>query len=206
MSTINVQISKAKQELQISVEDFMALDVNVQIYILEQGFGKVLNAATSKLTKEKVAEEGLTDEQVADQAMGLVAKRMDELKAGKVKRTRSAGKGKVPGVVMTEARRLAKNIIKAAIKASGERISAYEPKVITEAANEYLTQHPEVIEQAAASIEQAKTLAGVADVSGIHTDAKRVAKLDAKKVKKGKSDLPVIPQKAKPPAMHATSH
>ncbi len=206
MSTINVQISKAKKELQISIEEFMALDPDVQIYILEQGYGKVLNAATAKLTKAKIDEEGLTDEQVADQAMGLVNKRMDELKAGKVKRTRSAGKGKVPGVVMTEARRLAKNIIKAAIKASGERISAYEPKVITEAANEYLEQHPEVIEQAAASIEQAKTLAGVADVSGIHTDAKRVAKLDAKKTKKGKADLPVIPQKAKPPVVHATSH
>src|SRR5207244_2361268 len=45
---------------------------------------------------------------------------------------------KVPGVVMTEARRLAKNLIKDEIKKAGGKISSYEPKDITTAANSYL--------------------------------------------------------------------
>lgn len=50
--------------------------------------------------------------------------------------------------IMSEARRRSKNIVKAQIKALGHRISDYDSKTITEYANLYLADHPELIEQA----------------------------------------------------------
>jgi CHASE3 domain sensor protein len=172
----NVKISKAKAALTV---EFDELPDAVKVYIVEEGLKKVLNSATTKVTAATVPDE---DQRVA-QAMAMAEKRLEALKAGKVSARASKSDGKVPGAVMTEARRQAKVIIKAQIKAANKRISDYEAKAITEAANLYLQDHPELIEAARVSIEQANALASTTafDISGIPASPAKIAKNNAKK-------------------------
>lgn len=172
---IKVKIAKAKTNIEVLFED---LPPDIQLYIVEQGLSKVLNAATAKVTKANTESEA----QLAELALAEANKKLDKLKKGDLKRS-SKSDGKVPGVVMTEARRLAKNIVKASIKAQGQRISDYEAKAITEAASIYLGEHPELIEQASASIEASKNLATAAavNVSSIPVSEVKRAKNEAKK-------------------------
>lgn len=213
-----IKIAKARTALDV---EFDELPGDVQQYIVEQGLSKLLNSATAKVTKANEPDET----KLAEQALGLANKKLDSLKAGSFKRTTKSD-GKVPGVVMTEARRLAKNIVKAGIKAAGQRISDYEAKAITEAANAYLAQHPELIETAKASIEASSsvTSAAAVDIAGIPISAEKVAKNEEKKAKAkaetaaknaGKPGSqrsaikhqakPVVPVRRPPPEQH-TAH
>lgn len=163
-----IRITKAKKDLDIAWNE---LPPEVQMWLVEQGLSKVLNGATSKVTAANTPDENSRGEQ----AMGLAQKKLDALRDGKFKRS-SKSDGKVPGVVMTEARRLAKTVIKAQIKAKGKKISDYEAKAITEAANTYLAAHPELVEQARASVDANAKIAEAAavDVSAIPVSDKRV--------------------------------
>lgn len=157
-NTFKIKISKAKADLEV---DFDALPPNVQLYIVEQGLGKLLNGATAKETAATTPDEATR----AANAMGLAQKKLDSLMAGKIVARKAAGDGKTPAVVMTEARRLAKNIVKAGLKAKGKKISDFTAKAITEAANLYLTDHQDLIAQAKASIDAANALASTAEVN-----------------------------------------
>ena len=57
-----------------------------------------------------------------------------------------------PFTLRTQARHTAFNIIKRKLKAQGVKLASIERSTITAAANEYLQQHPELIEQAAETI------------------------------------------------------
>lgn len=178
MPTFKIKISKAKADMEV---DWDALPANVQQYIVEQGLSKVLNAATAKETKDKTPDNATREAN----AMALAAKRLDGLKEGKTG-TKKSSDSKVPGKVMTEARRLAKQIVKQAIKAGGGKVSDYTAAQITEAANLYITQHQEIIQKAEANIKAADDLAGVAaaDISGLKADPKLVAKREAENAAK----------------------
>lgn len=182
MPTFVIKIPKAGANVSV---DWDALPDNVKLHVIEQGLGKLLNAATTKITAALVPDEA---ERKA-QALSLANKRLDGLNAGKVTSRASSKDGKVSGVVMTEARRLAKNIIKAQIKAAGEKISHYEAKAITEAANAYLSEHPELIESANASIEASKALAATAgvNVQAIPVSQEKVKK-SAEKLAKARAE------------------
>lgn len=204
-----IKIAKAEQVVEVAWVD---LSDDVRTYIVEQGLSKVLNSATAKETKATTPD----DTTRKANALALANKKLDSLKRGEFKRTKAAGK--VPGAVMTEARRLAKNIVKAAIKAAGEKISDYEAKTITEEANAYIDQHPELVAQAEASIAAAQDLAAKTGVNvksipvsekkkaaRIEANAKKRAETAAKdagkpgpqasKLKKGAT---VVPPKARP--------
>lgn len=169
-TAMKIKISKAKADL---VVDFQSLPVEVQLYIVEQGLSKVLNSATAKETAATTPDET----QRGLNAMGLAEKKLDSLKAGKLVARKSSGDGKTPAVVMTEARRLAKNIVKAGLKAKGKKISDFTAKAITEAANLYLADHKELVDQAKASIDAAAALAASAEVNvdAIPVDPVKVA-------------------------------
>lgn len=171
----NIKITKAKTSIAVEFDD---LPDEVKVFIVEQGLSKLLNGATAKETSATTPDETAR----AANSLALANKKLDALKAGQFKRT-SRGDGKVAGVVMTEARRLAKNIIKAGIKKEGKRISDFEAKAITEAANAYIGEHPELIETAKASIEaNAKLAQSVAvNVAAIPVSPAKVAKNEKKK-------------------------
>jgi hypothetical protein len=176
MATIfKIRITKAKADLEV---DFDELPKEVKLAIVEKGLAAFLNGATAKETTKTTPDEAVR----AENAMALANKKLDALKRGELKAARAKSDGKVSGVVMTEARRLAKNIVKAGIKAAGHKISDYEAKAITEAANAYIEEHPEIVQQAQASVEAAKALAAATSVpvASIPISHERVAKREAK--------------------------
>jgi hypothetical protein len=180
MTTFYINVPKAKAKLEC---DFESLPPEMQLAVVQAGLEKIVNSGTTKATKADYPVE--TELQAV--ALELAGKKLDALKSGEFKpgKRTSATSGKVAGVVMTEARRLAKNIVKAGIKAQNKRISDYEAKAITEAANLYLEEHPELIEAAKASIEASNNLASTAavDVNHIPVSAEKVKKNEEKKAK-----------------------
>lgn len=171
----HIRVTKAKQDLDV---DFRSLPPEVQHYIVEQGLSKLLNGATSKWTAASEPDEAKR----AANSYAEAQKKLDSLKAGKTGARASKSDAKVSAQVLTEARRLAKAVIKAQIKANKEKISDYKPKVITEAANAYLSAHAELLDQAKANIAQAEKLAEAAsvDVAGIPKDPELIKKREAK--------------------------
>jgi len=83
---------------------------------------------------------------------------------------------KVSGVVMTEARRLAKEVVKNEIRAAGMKISHVEASEITKAANEIIASDPSYIETAQANIEaRTAKVVSVNIKSLVHESPKLVA-------------------------------
>lgn len=182
MTELSIQIVKAGQEISFFFEE---LPPEVQMEMVKAGAKLMLNQATSKLTKAKIEEEGLTEAQVTEQAMALATKRLDELKAGKVKRTRVAGKGKIPAGVLQEAIRRKKIFLKTKIKAAGQRISDYTSKALTDAAKQLAMEDTEMLALVAAEVAKANELAKATDFD-IHVlpiDPVKKAKNDAKRKK-----------------------
>lgn len=181
-TVFNIMVTKAQQTLQVVWDD---LPQPIKLRLIAEGIGKLLNAATAKVTKSSTPDA----ESLKAQALGLAQKKLDSLHRGELRAKAVKGQGKASGVVMTEARRLAKNIIKAQIKAAGKKISDYETKAITEAANGYVTKHPELIKQAEESIAAAKALAEQAsnieaDVAAIPVSASKVKAREEANAKK----------------------
>ncbi len=134
---IKVKITKGGgQEMEVNTAD---LPDPVYRAALAIGLKDLLNRGMSKIASSKnLSEDDKTKAQAA--AMAQAEKNLANLKDGKLPRMVGVktGDGKVPGVVMTEARRLAKNLIKDEIKKAGGKISHYEAKDITSAANALL--------------------------------------------------------------------
>lgn len=179
--TFQIKITKAKANLEVK---FSELPPEIQMAVVEKGLSAFLNGATTKVTAATDPDEATR----SANAMALAEKKLDSLKAGKLVTRTSKSDGKVPGVVMTEARRLAKNVIKAGIKAAGERVSDYTASAITEAANAYLEEHPELVTQAQANLEAVNKIGGNADAlkslvaqTGIKKDPAKVAANEKKK-------------------------
>jgi len=108
---------------------------------------------------------------------------------------------------MTEARRIARQIVKDQIKAAGEKVSHYTAKAITEAANGLIEADPTILETAKANLaaaskkvgDQAKAKAALAK-AGIKVDPKLVAKAEAAKKEKKKEAVPLSAKQAAIPA------
>src|SRR5678815_4288031 len=109
MTDFTIKIAKAKRDIVVTWDN---LPDSVKAYVVEQGLSKLLNAATTKIKKDETDAEA--------KSFALVEKKLENLVAGNIK-TRSA-KTKVSGAVAAEARRLAKAIVKAGIKAKNKKI------------------------------------------------------------------------------------
>lgn len=195
MANIEVAITKAKSTLSVDTSVFSD---EMFEYIVARGLRDILNGGMSKVTAKDIPNE----EDRKAEAMVIAAKRLEELVAGTLKRVGGKVK-KASGAVMTEARRLAKALVKDAIKASGGKISHYEASEITKAANALLEtpQGKDILAQAEANLaERSKTPIGI-DIGGlIKPSEKLVAKAKADNEKK-KSTLSAkqagMPAKAK---------
>ena len=81
---------------------------------------------------------------------------------------------------MTEARRLAKEVVKNEIRAAGMKISFVEASVITKAANELIAADPSFIENAKANIEARSAVKSAINIANlVHESPKLVAKAEA---------------------------
>lgn len=179
MAILSVPITKGKGAIDV---DTSAIPEDVYAEALLQGLKVLLNRGASKITKETYPE-------AVELQAAAMAKAQDQLALvldSKIKFTGSKASNKASGEVMTEARRLAKNIIKDEMKRAGIKISHVEPKEITAAANELLKADPSLIETAKANLE-ARKATPVSDKISIKSLIKEspalIAKAEEKKAK-----------------------
>lgn len=199
MASLQIPITKAgNKKIEVDTD---VLPLEMYQLVVEEGLKVVLNKKMSKIMVKGLADEKLAEAQQA--AMDIATKNLADLMEGKVRRGRAAAGTKVAGVVMTEARRLAKEIVKNEIRAAGIKVSHVEASEITKLANQLIEADPSLIETAKANIEARKeTKVSINIASLVHVSPKLVAKAEAEKEAK-KSTLSktqagkVAPRKAK---------
>lgn len=180
---INVPITKAgNAPIEVDLDN---LPDDMYKLALAEGLKVMLNAKMSKISTAKLEGEALAEAQAAAMAKAeenLAAVLEGKYTKGRATAARDASGAKVPGVVMTEARRLAKAAVKDAIRAAGMKISHVEAKEITAAANELIASDPSFIETAKANLEsRAKTPLAIDVTSLVSESPKLVARAEEAK-------------------------
>ena len=208
MAELSVPITKGKGSVTIDTE---TLPDEVYKEAMLLGLKELANRGMSKLTKASTKDE----DELKSLAMAQAEKNVEAILSGNIRFLGKKAKTGESAAVMTEARRLAKNLIKDAIKAAGKRINTVEPKVITQGANDYLAsdQGASLIAQAKANLEERAKSPIKVDIEalGIKESPKLVAKADAEKAAKksslSKTQAGKVAPRAKPKAgVSATAH
>ena len=202
MAEMQIPVVKAKADIAVDL-DKLPDEMVQEIWFL--GLKAMLNRGMTEVT-------GTDSPQKRKDAMDAAAANLEKLYEGKMRRTSGQKSAKGQGEVMTEARRLAKIEVKAALKDAGHKVSYIPASEITRLANEYLATDDgkEVIALAKEAVEKRNAKKGERKikVDSVKEDPKLVAKGEAqkearKKVTKEKQ------AKAPPPAkatvqQHAT--
>lgn len=178
-TVFKVPVVKAKTTMEIDTAD---LPDAVYHEALLLGLKTILNRGTTKITKAAYPKE----EELKAAALEKAKTIFEDMKAGKIKL--SGGKAeKTSGAVMTEARRIAKALVKEEIKAQKLKLRDIDAADITKAANALIAANPQIIEQAKAEVEarEAKAKALKASISQIVTpgmvNKEKAAKAEAEK-------------------------
>lgn len=150
--TLRIPVIKAKgQYLEGNPDD---LPIHVFKEVIVQGWKVVLNRGQTKITKAAYPDP----EKLKEAAMLKAMETMEAMYAGKIRIAGGSKSDKVPREVMTLARQMAKAIVKQQLKDAGMRISLFEAKDITAAANSILAETPALIERAREDLEKRKTV------------------------------------------------
>jgi hypothetical protein len=159
---------------------------------LLQGLKVLAERAMSKITKEAYPQE-------AERKAAIKAKaedNIDKMYRGEVKITGKAAAEKPKGAVMTEAMRLARNLVKDWMKSKKIKISTVKASQITKAAQDMLGNDPSIIETAKANLVARTSHPIKMDLSAlIAADPVLVAKAEAK-AQKAKADKPLSAKQA----------
>lgn len=159
---------------------------------LMQGLKAIAERGMSKLTKETYPDE-------AERKAAIHAKaeaNVQDMYNGKVKIAGQAKTKKASGAVMTEAMRLARNLVKDAMKANSIKISHVKASEITAAAKQLLENDPSIIATAEANLAaRLETPAKIDIKSLIKVDPGLVAKDEAKKAE-AKANKPLSAKQA----------
>lgn len=159
---------------------------------LMQGLKVIAERGMSKMTKEAYPDE--TERKQAIHAKAL--ENVQDMYDGKVKITGAAKVKKASGAVMTEAMRLARNLVKDAMKANKIKISTVKASEITKAAKMLLDQDPSILKTAEANLEQRAATPVKIDIKAlIKADPELVAKDEAKKAE-AKANKPLSAKQA----------
>lgn len=203
---VNVPITKGKTTLAVSIDDIPA---DVWAEVILQGLKVLLNRGTSKVTKETYPKA----DELAAKAVETAQAQLELCMTSKIKFTGGKKKSGTTGAVMTEARRLAKALVKDELKRAGIKISHVEASEITKAANAYLdtAKGAELIEEAKANLAAREKVsigeAGLNIASMVAISPELVAKAEAKKAKGGTlsaKQAGMVKSKSKP--AQATAH
>lgn len=177
MAVLQIPITKAAATI-----EFDTADLTDEVYevVLIEGLKTLLNRGTSKITKETYPDET----QRREAALVKAAEQVEKVKAGDVKRAGKA-KAKESVKVMTEARRIARGMVRDMMKEEGIKISHVKASEITAAANQLIEQDPTIVEQAKANLAAAESTPKVKiDIKAlVKTDPELVAKAEAKAAK-----------------------
>jgi len=147
MSIMKIPVTKGKSAVDINTDD---LPEDVYAEALAQGLKVLLNRGMSKITSKDIPDEDTRKHE----AMLVAEKNLEALMKGEFRRTASKGDAKVPGVVMTEAKRIARNLVKDAMKRKGIKVSYVEASEITKAAVALIESDPNIIVSAEANLRE----------------------------------------------------
>lgn len=161
---LEVPVTKSKGIVQVDTDK---IPENVYIEAVRLGMKELVNRGMAKITKaayndadaKKAGYENLEANMRADAQKKAEANAADVL-VGKIRFSAGAKAKKASGVVLNEARRLARAIVKDLIKANGGKISHFEAKEITAAANALLdsAQGPDILSKAEANIKERESV------------------------------------------------
>lgn len=214
MALLSVQITKGGASLDVDLD---ALPDAMYKMALAEGLKVMLNKRMSKVGSVTKLEGDERAKAQAD-AMRIAEENLTKVMDGTLTTRETSSRTKVAGVVMTEARRLAKEVVKNTIRAAGMKVSHVEASQITAAANELIASDPSFLEQAEAAIESrkgktttdaeaAKDL--LAKLGSVSESPKLVARSEKEKAERksqlsAKQASKVAPRKAK--TDHHTAH
>lgn len=174
MATIQVPVPKAKESIEVDLDK---LPTHVYAEALRLGMKELLSRGMTKIATAGLEGEALAGAQAAAKAKAV--ENLSDCYEGKV-RIIGAKAEKTSGETATEAMRLARNVIKAAMKAQKIKVSHVKATEITKAAKAYLATDngKTLLDEAKANVEKRKAMAAETgiDVSGIPVDDKLVAK------------------------------
>jgi len=194
---IEVTIPKAGRGFFVDLEK---LPKHIYAAIISKGCTDLMSRGLTKIgTKDEDGEKLTGDalEAAQEAATEVVERNLEAMYSGEMS-VRGGGARKVKGAVKTRAMQKAKRIVKAQIKAEGERIGDYTGKEITLAAEQLLDEHPELLAEAEKELaeEEKKTkekgyIKVESDgksklVKSMRKDPKRVAANEARKVRNPK--------------------
>ena len=168
--------------------------VPLEVYreALMQGFKQIAERGMSKITKANIPDEDKRKAEIKLKAEANIA----DMYAGKTKITGQPKAKKASGAVMTEAMRLARNLVKDAMKLNKIKISHVKASEITAAAKALIESDPSIVETAKANLEVREATPLKIDVTKlIHTDPELVRKDEAKKAK-AKAEKPLSAKQA----------
>jgi len=145
---------------------------------LMHGLKVLAERGMSKLTKEAYPDEAERKEAIKAKALSNV----EDMYAGKTKLSGQAKVKKASGAVVTEAMRLARNLVKDAMKANKIKISTVKASEITKAAKALLDSDPSILATAEANLAAREATPIKIDIKAlIHADPELVKKDEAKK-------------------------
>jgi hypothetical protein len=159
---------------------------------LMQGLKVIAERGMSKLTKEAYPDE--TERKAAIKAKAEA--NVDDMYLGKVKITGAKAVKKASGAVMTEAMRLARNLVKDAMKANKIKISTVKASEITKAAKLLIESDASIVATAEENLKQREATPIKIDIASlIKADPALVAKDEAKKAE-AKANKPLSAKQA----------
>jgi hypothetical protein len=191
---IEINVPKAGMSVSFDTEDPESVPEAMYVEAVRRGLEDMVNMGLTALTRPKLG--GGLEAAAKEKVEANVA----AIKAGTLRtKGQKAASGKVSGAVMTEARRIAKNLIKDEIKRKGKKISHYDPSDITLAANELLKEQPDIIKQAEANLAERNKVEklGIDVTALIHESPKKVAAAAKKSAERKK---PTTSEEGIPPA------
>lgn len=148
MGLMQIVVTKGKGTVDIDTDK---LPDEVYQAALAEGLKAFVNKGMSKIMTKGL--EGTELESAQQAAMTKAQENASACLDGTIKLPGRKAKAKgASGAVMTEARRLARNLIKDEMKRAGIKISHVEASEITKAANALLDQDPSIVETAKANI------------------------------------------------------
>ena len=189
---LSVPITKAKLTVEIDID---ALPPDVYKEVLLQGLKHFVNQGMGEVKTAGLKEDALTKAQAV--AAEIADKNVGKIYENKIRMTKGT-RSKVSGAVKTEAMRLARMIIKQAIRDQGEKVTHYSAKDISFAATQWLAETEEGKEcfvQAEKNVKvrvETEAKAKI-DLSSIKPDPKLVKKTEedlAKRKKGAKAPVP----------------
>lgn len=182
MSVLKVPVTKAKGAFVEVDTDKIPQEVYAEALAL--GLKVLVNRGTSKLTKASFNGD---EAALSAAAEAKAAEQLELINTGKIKFSGGKTKAKGAGALNTEAMRLAKNLVKDAMKAKKIKISTVKAADITAAAKVVLEgeQGPAILEMAKQNLAEREATKLTVDISTlVVADPKLVAKAEAEKKSK----------------------